>query len=342
MIGPVNTMKEDIRNSEEVGVLSPSKLCGRASNVSVVIVVWNAKRYAIECLESLERYCGAVCKEVIVVDNASTDGAPEAIEELFPNVLLIRNPENYGFAKANNIGITRCSGDYVCLVNSDVAFTQDCISPMVQYFTEHPTTAMLGPKMLGADRNVRRSTMRFPTFWNSLCRALCLDRLFHHSRLFGGLMMKDFDHRHTAAVEVLNGWFLLIRRNAIEKVGLLDPQFFMYGEDLDWCYRFHRHGEQAIFFAEAEAIHYGGSSSSTAPVKFYLEQHRANWQYCKKHHGWASKVGFLLTLTIHHGLRILGAGCVYVCRPARRSEARLKMSRSFICLEWVGQTSCNQ
>jgi GT2 family glycosyltransferase len=334
--------KQDVGGDSEVAPDPVFVSNNGIPRVSVIIVVWNAKRYVLECLESLLRHCGTVCSEVIVVDNASTDGAPQAVEELFPGVQLIRNPENYGFAKANNIGIARCSGDYICLVNSDVAFTGDCISPMLRYMAEHPSAAMLSPRMLGADGHVHRSTMRFPTLWNSFSRSLGLDQIFRHSRLFGGLLMADFNHQRTIPVEVLNGWFVVVRRQAMEKVGLLDPQFFMYGEDVDWCYRFRQAGERVVFFAGAEAIHYGGSSSSTAPIQFYLEQYRAHWLYWQKHHGWLSRAGFLFTLAIHHCLRIALSGCAYLCRPSERSETRIKLKRSLVCLRWVGQTGFKQ
>jgi GT2 family glycosyltransferase len=329
--------KQDMRDEQEFISFPISTARSGMTRVSVVIVVWNAKRYVLECLESLRKHCGAVCSEVIVVDNASTDGTPEAVAELFPDYQLIRNPENYGFAKANNIGIAKCSGDYICLVNSDVAFIEDCISPMLRYMAENPAVAVLSPKMLGPDGHVYRSTMRFPTIWNSFCRSVGLDSILKGSRFFGGLLMADFDHRRTMPVEVLNGWFLVVRRSAMEKVGLLDPQFFMYGEDVDWCYRFCQSGERIVFFAEAEAIHYGGSSSSTAPVKFYLEQYRAHWQYWRKHHGWLSRAGFLVTLVIHHSLRIVTSLCKYLCYPSKRAEAWTKLKRNLICLQWVGE-----
>src|SRR5579863_1313673 len=135
----------------------------RVARVSVVIVVWNAKKYVIECLETLREHCSQVCSEVIVVDNASTDGTPEVVAELFPEFKLIRNSGNFGFAKANNIGIAQCTGDYLCLVNSDVKFLDDCISPMIAYLSQHAEVSMVGPKMLAPDGRVWRSTMRFPT-----------------------------------------------------------------------------------------------------------------------------------------------------------------------------------
>lgn len=310
-------------------------LQARTARVSIVIVVWNAKQYVIDCLASLRECCGSAYSEVVVVDNASSDGTPELVAERFPEVKLIRNGENFGFAKANNIGIAECTGDYICLVNSDVKFLDDCISPMVRYLSEHPGVGMVGPKMLAENGEVRRSTMRFPTVWNNFCRALLLDSLFKRSRAFGGLLMSDFDHRTTTPVEVLNGWFLIVRRGAVERVGLLDPQFFMYGEDVDWCYRFHQAGEQIVFFAEAGAIHYGGASSANAPLRFYLELYRATWQYWRKHRSGLSQLGFLVAFSTHHFIRMMGSAFVYLWSPSRRPSTAARLKRSLACLQWV-------
>jgi len=309
--------------------------------VSLVIVVWNAKKYVIECLESLREHCRNIYDEVIVVDNASTDGTPELIAEMFPEFKLIRNSENLGFAKANNLGIAQTSGEYVCLVNSDVKFTDDCLSPMLSYLSKNPTVGMVGPKMLATDGEVRRSTMRYPTVWNEFCRALGLDIIFKKSRLFGGLLMADFDHKTTTEVEVLNGWFVIVRRTALNRVGLLDPQFFMYAEDLDWCYRFHQAGEEIVFFADAGAIHYGGASSSKAPLRFYLEMCRANWQYWQKHRGWLAQMAFLAVFGTYHLVRLTGSALIYLFSPSRRDENLARLKRSSVCLHWVSQPQRN-
>ena len=308
---------------------------GRAG-VSIVIVVWNAKAYVVECLSSLREHCADAYTEVIVVDNASTDGTPELVTKMFPEFTLVRNSENLGFAKANNIGMSQCTGEYICLVNSDVKFTNDCISPMLTYLDRNPQVAMLGPKMLsGDDQAIHRSTLRFPTVWNLFCRAVGLDVIFSGSRFFGGLLMSDFDHRTTAPVEVLVGWFWLVRRSAIAQVGMLDTQFFMYGEDLDWCYRFHESGLGVVFFAEAEAFHYGGASSSAAPGRFYLEQSRANWQYFKKHRGVLAQAGFLCVVVCHHTIRSIAFAVIYLCMPSHRSEVKRKLRNNLTCLRWV-------
>jgi len=326
-------MTTDLANSQKL----TSKRAPARATVSLVIVVWNAKKYVQECLESLREHCRGVYDEVIVVDNASSDGSPDLIEETFPEFKLIRNSENLGFAKANNIGIAQSSGEYVCLVNSDVKFTSDCLTPMLQYIATNPGVGMVGPKMLGRDGRAWRSTMRFPTVWNQFTRALGLDAAFKHSRWFGGYLMSDFNHQTTIPVDVLNGWFVLVRRTALDKVGPLDPQFFMYGEDVDWCYRFHLAGEKIVFFADAEAIHYGGASSSNAPIRFYLEQCYANWQYWRKHRGWLARIAFLGSLTIYHAVRLLAASWAYLILPSQRPKSLAKLKRAAVCLQWVSQ-----
>jgi GT2 family glycosyltransferase len=316
-----------------------SKRLGEPATVSVVIVVWNAKKYVLECLESLREQCKNVYTEVIVVDNRSTDGTPEIVADLFPEFKLIRNPENYGFAKANNIGISASSGRFVCLVNSDVKFTDDCISPLLTYLENNPGVGLVGPKMLVSTGDVRRSTMRFPTPWNYFCRALALDVVFKKSRLFGGFLMSDFDHQTTRSVDVLNGWFWVTRRDAIQRVGLLDPQFFMYGEDIDWCYRFHQSGEQVVFFADASAIHYGGGSSENAPIRFHLEMCRADFQLWRKHQGWFGRAAYFLIFAIHHSVRLFGSACMYLFQPTHRSSNLFKLKKNLACLQWLGDTT---
>jgi len=254
---------------------SQTQTSGERPLVSVIIVVWNAQKCVMECLETLEQYLDSVRTEIIVVDNASTDGTPGLIAQQFPNVKLIRNPGNLGFARANNIGIQHSTGDFLAFVNSDVVFLENSLAPMLEFMAKHPDVGMLGPQMLDPQRLIARSTMRFPTVWNTLSRALALDSLFKSSNFFEGHLMLDFNHSVTTDVDVLAGWFWLVRRTALDKVGPLDEEFFMYGEDIDWCYRFHKAGERVVFFAETKAIHIGGASSSVAPVRFSVDKQRA-------------------------------------------------------------------
>ncbi len=298
---------------------------------SVVIVSWNAKCYLEECLTSL-RGVTDIPLEIIVVDNASSDGSPEMVQEKFPEVLLIQSGDNLGFAKGNNLGIPRCRGKYICLINSDVNVRPGSLNEVLTYMDANPEVGMAGPPWLTRDLSVRRSCMRFPTVWNNFCRATGIDCLF---KSVGGLLMTDFSHDYTADVEALNGWFWVVRREALAQVGLLDERFFMYGEDLDWCYRFAKAGWRRVFVGGPGSIHYGGSSSAVAPVRFYIEMQKANFQYFEKHHSTLACYAIYGTTALHELVRIAGYALVYLFKPGKRKVAREIMQRSVAVLRWL-------
>jgi GT2 family glycosyltransferase len=303
--------------------------------MSVVVVSWNARGYVHECLSSLRRQSISDYVEVIVVDNASTDGTPEMVRDVFPEVLLIRKDVNLGFARANNVGMRAARGEFVSLINSDVNVPPECLEKILHFMEDNPKVGVTGPKMLRPDGQQARSYMRFPSVWNCLCTALSLDSLLKGLGPFGGLLMTDFDGTRTHDVDVLNGWFLTVRTEALKAVGLLDERFFMYGEDIDWSYRFHKSGWQRLYLAEAEATHYGGASSSIASTRFYIEKHKANMQYWAKHHSIPGRLAFWVTTLLHQGIRAGAYSVVYLVSKARRFEATLKIKRSLACIAWL-------
>jgi len=304
--------------------------------LSVVIVTWNAKKYVRECLQSLVDQAEGFALEIIVVDNASSDGTPELVLQEFPQARLVRNSQNLGFAKGNNIGMNLSHGEYIALINSDVNVRPGCLRKMLDFLQQNPSVGMLGPRMLTPNGGVGRSYMRFPSIWNWLCRAMALDSLCGGSRWFGGFLMTDFDNSKTADVDVLNGWFWMIRRSALLQVGPLDEGFFMYGEDIEWCQRFHQSGWRVVYFPEAEALHYGGASSSAAPVRFSIEMQRANLRYyAKTHPGRMQQFAFWFLTSLHHCIRLAGYSLLFLLDRSRRSEAAFKMERSKSCLQWL-------
>lgn len=305
------------------------------TDVSIILVSWNAKTYLEECLHSLRQASGSLSREVIVVDNGSTDGSPEMISERFPEVILIQNGTNLGFARANNIGIRVATGKYICLVNSDVNVPPACLPAMYRYMEQNPEIGLLGPRMLGADGSLRRSTMRFPTIWHCFLRATALDTLFAGSGMFGGYLMFDFRCDRISDVDVLNGWFWIARRKALETVGRLDERFFMYGEDIDWCRSFHNEGWRVVYFPEAEAVHYGGASSANAPARFYVEMQRANLLYWKKYHGPISVFVYWLMVWLNGATRAVGYGLVYLLIASARAHARFEIGRNLASLRWL-------
>ncbi len=311
-------------------------------DVSVIIPSWNAKSYLRDCIKSIYTETNNCRIEIIVVDNASTDGSPEMVKAYFPHIKLIINKENLGFAKGCNIGMRQANGKYVVIVNSDVILEKECIDRMFKYMEKHSEIGILGPKILGQDGMVQRSCMGFPTLWNTFCRALALDTIFPRSKLFGGQLMTYWSHNSIRSVDIINGCFWMVRQEALKRVGLLDESFFMYSEDKDWCKRFANAGWEVVFFPDAEAVHYGGASSSNAPIRFYIEMLRSNLQYWKKHHSRIAWVGYMLITLFHHVVRILGQVFTYVIKPSKSSQADFKIKRSIACIQWLLKLNYNK
>jgi GT2 family glycosyltransferase len=303
--------------------------------ISIVVVTWNAKEFVDKCLASLQAQTAGATSEIIAVDNASSDGTYELIRDAFPSVKLIQSGSNCGFAKANNLGIAQCRGDYVFLVNPDVVLGNDCLASLCCYMDEHPEVGIAGPKILNPDLTIQESCKEFPTLWNSFCRALALDRLLPQYRLFSGQLMRYWAHDSAREVDILSGCFWVVRSSALAEVGLLDEGFFMYAEDRDWCKRFWDAGWHVVYYPGAEAIHYGAASSSREPVRFYLEMSRANLRYWKKHHGAAGAAAIRLVMLLHETLRILGNAIIYVVRPPHRRNVFRNLQRSFACAKAV-------
>jgi len=303
--------------------------------LSIVIVTWNCKEFLRECLESLAKYRCDAAAEIIVVDNDSRDGTAELMGECYPEVTLIQNGENLGFARGNNVGLRICSGKYICLINPDVRVLDGCIQRMMGYMERNPRVGLLGPRMLDANGVSGRSYMGAPTLWNLFCRALSLDALFPHNKLFGGFLMFYFDRSRTAEVDILNGWFWMTRRQALDEAGPLDENLFMYADDLDWSKRFRDAGWKVVYFPEAESIHYGGGTTARAPIRFSVEMQKANFQYWQKNYSRVSQGAYLAVLSLHQIVRLFGYSVAWLCRKANRDEAEFKLKRSLACLQWV-------
>jgi GT2 family glycosyltransferase len=302
--------------------------------VSVIIVSWNAREYLMRCLESLSAHACRYPMEVIVVDNASSDGSADSVARQYPQVRLIRNMANQGFARANNLGVSASIGQYLCFVNSDVKVLPECITRLVDYCEGHPEAGMVGPRIIGGDGKLQRSCQGFPSVWNMFCRALALDTLFPNCKLFTGYSLWHWSQDELRPVDVLTGCFWLVRREALNEVGLLDESFFMYGEDMDWCKRFWDHGWKIVFVPSAEAIHYGGASSSNAPVRFYIERHRADLQYWRKHRTRPAVACYVLIACIDLLLRALGYSLALCLGGRLRQIHQYKVKRSLACLKW--------
>jgi hypothetical protein len=221
--------------------------------------------------------------EVIVVDNASTDGTVEAIKQSFPEVILLENRTNRGFATANNQGIRIARGRYVLLLNSDTEVLDNAISKTVGFADNHPEAAVVGCRVLNPDRTLQPTCFMFPSALNLFLAATYLYKVFPKSALFGRERMSWWDRNDMREVDVVTGCFMLVRMEAIEQVGLLDEGFFMYGEETDWCYRFKHSGWTVVFAPVGQIIHIGGSSTSKVANKMNLQLKAGILQFIGKH-----------------------------------------------------------
>ena len=302
-------------------------------DISVVILSWNDKQYLEVCLQSLRDAAPSRTMEIIVVDNASTDGSPEMVEALFPEVKIIRNKENLGFPKGNNVGVLASRGKYVYLLNSDIKVFAGCLDALADYLDHNPRVGMVGPRILNRDLTHQSSCRRFPTLWNNFCAATGLATAFAGSRLFSGEHMFYFKGDRLRDVDVLVGCFWTIRREAVNEFGLLDEGFFMFAEDLDWCKRFWEAGWRVVFFPAAQAIHYrGGSSTKKDAVWLALTQQRSVLRYWKKHHSFAAGFGIRCIMFAHKVSRWGAALASCLMGSSRRKDGIMRMKVAAACL----------
>jgi len=274
--------------------------------LSICIVNWNTRDDLRQCLLSLPCGAGELALEVFVVDNASTDGSAEMVSGEFPQVTLIRNADNRGFAHANNQALARCHGDYLLLLNSDTVTHQDALSALVAAMEAHPEVGISGAKLLNSDGSLQYSCRRFPTFIAGLLRNNPIGRLFPGNAQVQDYLMTEFDHAMPAKVDWVSGAALCIRRATMEQVGLLDEIYFMYCEDMDWCYRVRQAGWKVYYFPEAVITHHIGRSSDKAVSAMVRAHHRSMGIFYRKHYApttplllrWAPPLGIWIRMQL--------------------------------------------
>ena len=306
------------------------------NDVSVIIVNWNTKDLLLKCIQSIHDTTREIDYEIIVVDNGSNDGSQDALNDRFPEVKLIENRRNLGFARANNIGIQASQARYECLVNSDVLVLDGCLDAMLAYMDSHPSIGVLGPKLLNSDMSLQPSCKQMPTIWNNLCVALGLHRLFKNIKFFNGEHLSYLDHNQIKHVQALAGAFLMVRKSAIEKAGLLDDAFFVYGEEIDWCLRFRKKRYEIVFFPKARAIHFGAGSSSKERNRFYRELYVSKLKFYKKHFSKSYSNAIILVHILRQNIRILKCLLYKTLLRTGESEysAELAMHKDVANLLW--------
>lgn len=272
-------------------------------DLSIIIVNYNTKQLTMAAIESVYASKINYLYEIIVVDNASKDDSVEALRLKFPTLVIFENKENVGFSKANNQAIKIAKGHYILLLNSDTIVQEDTLQIMLNFMEEHPKIGASGCKVVLPDGTLDKACRRgFPTPQASFYYLIGLAKLFPTNPRFNQYQLGHLDPDQDYPVDCLVGAFMLLRREVIAQVGLLDEDFFMYGEDIDWCYRIKQAGWGIYYYPYTSIIHYKGASSRKKPFKIIYEFHRAMILFHHKH--FSEKYSFVVNGLVYVGVAI--------------------------------------
>jgi GT2 family glycosyltransferase len=285
--------------------------------LSIVIVNYNVRYFLEQCLYSVENAINGIDSEVFVVDNNSVDGSEAMIRNKFPRVKLILNEHNSGYAKANNQALRLATGDYVLLLNPDTVVEEATFKRCLEFMDSHPQAGALGPKMIdGKGQYLPESKRGLPTPEVAFYKVFGLSKLFPESRRFGKYYFGYTNPNEIQEVEVLTGAFMLIRLSVLQEIGLLDEDFFMYGEDIDLSYRILEKGYKIYYYPETTIIHYKGESTRKGSLNYVIMFYKAMKIFTEKHYSssQASLYNLLISIAINirAGFSILKRLLIYI------------------------------
>lgn len=317
---------------------APPGLPDVSPDVSIVIVNWNTRDLLRGCLASVAAQTRAA-HEVIVVDNASTDGSPAMVRDEFPGVVLVANTDNRGFAGANNQGLRLARGRHLLLLNPDTIVLDHAIDRMLAWLALHPDVGCVGCQVLEGPGVLQRTCFADPGPLNLAIVELGLMRLAPRLPFFGRPWYLDWDRRSQRDVDVVSGMFMLVPRPVMDRVGLLDDAFFIYAEEADWCRRIRKAGWRCVFVPEAQIIHLDGGSKSTAQIrsKMHVQMQKSHLIYARKHGGWPAHVAARALFVGSALLRGLVFGALSLWRRDAVTRARVRLARASLAFHLAGR-----
>ncbi|MES2380018.1 MAG: glycosyltransferase [Bacteroidota bacterium] len=271
--------------------------------LSIVIVNYNVKYFLEQAIHSVKKACVGIDSEILVVDNHSVDGSCEMIKRKFANdVIFIENKENVGFSKANNQAIKIAKGEFILLLNPDTVVEEQCFHKVIQFMEQTPDAGAVGVKMIdGSGKYLPESKRGLPTPDVAFYKIFGLAALFPKSKKFGKYHLGYLNKNQTHKVDVLAGAFMMLRKTVLDKIGLLDEDYFMYGEDIDLSYRVTKSGSYNYYFHDATIIHYKGESTKKTSVNFVFTFYKAMIIFAQKHYSQkhAQTFGLLINFAIY-------------------------------------------
>ena len=285
-------------------------------DLSIIIVNWNTRDLLAQCLDSVFETAGDLDLEVFVVDNASTDCSADTVRKDFPQVKLIENNENVGFARANNQAIQESTGRYVLLLNPDTEVRTDALETLVRFMEEHPGTGAAGAGLINPDGTIQPSCYPSPTLLRELWRLFHLDAIRPYARydLHDGILETPQE------VDFVHGACLLLRRKALDQVGSLDEDYFIYTEEVDLCHRLRQKGWKVYWVPKAVVVHYGGQSTHQVAARMFLQLHESKILYFRKHHGPLSAQLYKLILLVSALVRLAVSPLAWLEHPPKRQQ----------------------
>lgn len=271
--------------------------------LSILIVNWNTREHLRKCLETIRAFPPDGQWEVIVVDNASSDGSADMVETAFPSVRLVRQQRNVGYAAGNNIAFSEARGDFLLTLNPDTEFIDNSLSTAVRKISGWPEVGALTGKLLNPDGTLQSSIRGFPRPLSVLFDVLGLAKIFPNSKVFGAYRMRYFDYDKESDVEQPMGTFIVYRKAALDQVGLMDERFPIFFNEVDLMYRLHLAGWKIRYSPDISLIHHGGASTKQVRKAMIWESHRSLIRYYRKWHvrWWNAAFFYLFFLIIYLG-----------------------------------------
>lgn len=286
--------------------------------ISIIIVTYNSYPEIEACLQTLHQALEGLSSEIIIIDNASTDNTVSYIRSHWPQVTLLAQAQNSGFAAANNIGLAIAGGNPILLLNPDTVILPGAISTLLNAFVSHPQAGVVGPKLLNPDGSLQPSCRDFPGLLSDFIGMAELYRLPIIHRWAGKFMSSLSDHRSPRQVDWLSGACLLVRKEAISAAGPMDAGFFMYSEELDWQYRMTQKGWQIWFEPVAQITHIGGASTQAVPGERIMWQYQGILRFYRLHFSVARQIAIKLLIWLVTWPKIIFLALTFRQKPRRR------------------------
>ncbi|MCB9883273.1 MAG: glycosyltransferase family 2 protein [Planctomycetes bacterium] len=308
-----------------------------APELSIVVLSWNTKDLLEACLSSLRALGDRVSREVIVVDNASEDGSADHVASRHAWCLLIRNERNEGYARGNNVGIRAASGSKILLLNSDTEVQEGALDRLCAFLDEHPEHGAVGGGLRNPDGSIQPACMRFPTLLTALFFDMELERRWPENPATFRYFMRDYDHATSRDVDQPPGACLLVRRSALERIGLFDETLWLYFNDVDLCQRLWKAGYRIHYLVEACVVHRTGSSTKRF-TRRVLEWQRNRRAYYRKWYGWFGERWIRLMIrwrALEERARIARLTATAADRSAARRELRELVRETMLPIEFL-------